>query len=172
MVNVDNMSKSVVVIITVLMVNGVGYALFPVFGSDMMVRSAGVALYADGSEPGEEISIQDLTLFDGTILYVGGDGPDNYTYIQEAINAALDNDTIFVFNGTYEEHVVVDKPLHLVGEDKEITIIDGSEIGDVVWIYSSFVTFHGFTVANGGQGMWDEGIGMEDYLSKFKSNLA
>ena len=29
---------------------------------------------------------------DGKILYVGGDGPDNYTRIQDAINNASDGD--------------------------------------------------------------------------------
>ncbi|MCZ2809141.1 MAG: pectinesterase family protein, partial [Candidatus Bathyarchaeota archaeon] len=52
--------------------------------------------------------------------------PDNYATIQEAINNANEGDTIFVRAGTYYEHVVVDKALSLVGENKHNTIIDGS----------------------------------------------
>jgi hypothetical protein len=35
----------------------------------------------------------------GNILYVGGGGPGNYTKIQDAINNAINGDTIFVFSG-------------------------------------------------------------------------
>ena len=35
----------------------------------------------------------------GNILYVGGIGDGNYTNIQDAINVALDGDTIFVYSG-------------------------------------------------------------------------
>ena len=34
----------------------------------------------------------------GTILYVGGDGPGNYTKIQDAIENATSGDTIFVYD--------------------------------------------------------------------------
>jgi len=34
----------------------------------------------------------------GTILYVGGSGEDNYTRIQDAINYANPEDTVFVYD--------------------------------------------------------------------------
>ena len=34
----------------------------------------------------------------GNIYYVGGNGPDNYTKIQGAINDASDGDTVFVYD--------------------------------------------------------------------------
>ncbi|MCJ7570581.1 MAG: hypothetical protein MUO82_01710, partial [Candidatus Thermoplasmatota archaeon] len=51
--------------------------------------------------------------------------------IQEGINNATAGDTVFVYNGTYYENVVVNKTISLVGEDKNGTIIDGSGGGDV-----------------------------------------
>ena len=67
----------------------------------------------------------------GNTLYVGGSGPDNYTTIQGAINDANDGDTVFVYNGTYYENIVVDKSINLVGEDNEKTTIDGNKSGNV-----------------------------------------
>jgi parallel beta-helix repeat protein len=49
--------------------------------------------------------------------------PDDYATIQEAINAATTGDTIFVANGTYYEHVVLNKTVALVGENQQNTII-------------------------------------------------
>ena len=51
-----------------------------------------------------------------TTLYVGGGGPGNYTTVQEAIDAANDGDTVYVFGGTYYENVIVNKRLSLIGE--------------------------------------------------------
>lgn len=79
----------------------------------------------------------------------------NYTSIQEAINApeTLDGHTIFVEEGTYFEHVTVDKSLTLLGEDREATIIDGDMIGNVVWITRDHVNIRGFTIRRSGQGV-------------------
>lgn len=85
----------------------------------------------------------------GNTLYVGGDGPGNYTSIQSAIDAANPGDTIFVYIGTYYESIVIDKSIDLIGEDKETTIIDAEKNGHVVVILSNYVTVDGFTVRNG-----------------------
>ena len=69
-------------------------------------------------------------------------------YIQDLIDNASDGDTIYIPSGTYYENIVIDKPISLVGEDKESTIIDGSEIGDVVNVTSDWVNISGFTIRN------------------------
>ena len=84
-----------------------------------------------------------------SILYVGGDGPNNYSSIQKAIDDANDNDTIYVFNGTYYEMVLIDKPLRLIGENKTTTILEGNGTRDIVTIIADYVTITGFTVQNG-----------------------
>jgi parallel beta-helix repeat protein len=86
---------------------------------------------------------------DGNYLYVGGDGPGNYTKIQYAINNASDGDTVFVYNGAYLENVVVNKSINLIGEDKNSTIIDGNRSGHVVYIKTNWVNISGFTIRNG-----------------------
>ena len=80
--------------------------------------------------------------------------PDNHKTIQEAINAANSGDTIFVRNGTYYEHVVVDKALSLVGENKHDTIIDGNGAGTVVRVVANNITLSNFTIQNGELGIW------------------
>ena len=58
-------------------------------------------------------------------IYVDDSGGADYNSIQEAIDNADDGDTIFVYNGTYEEQIIVDKKINLVGENKKNTIITG-----------------------------------------------
>jgi len=83
----------------------------------------------------------------GNILYVGGSGPGNYTTIQEAINNATNGDTVFVYNNTYNENIDTKlKKISLIGEERDITIIQGQTTAPVVKIGSSDVTIAGFTV--------------------------
>ena len=79
--------------------------------------------------------------------YVDDDGGAgiNFTKIQEAVDAAQDNDTIIVYNGTYEENVVLEKSLTLQGEDRENTIIDNSS-GNGVQITADNCVIQGLTI--------------------------
>lgn len=86
---------------------------------------------------------------DETIFYVGGNGPNNYTSIQEAVDDAGDNDTVYVFNGTYYEAVFINKSLRLIGENKTITILEGNGTRDIITIQADYVTVTGFTIFNG-----------------------
>ncbi len=90
------------------------------------------------------------TFYDGNTLYVGGLGPGNYTTIQAAINNASNGDTVFVYNGTYFENIVVNKTINLIGENKNTTIIDGGGSGDVVSVTADWVNVSDFTIQNGG----------------------
>ena len=83
--------------------------------------------------------------------YVGGGGPGNYTTIQGAIDDANRGDTIYVYSGTYYEHIGVNKPLTLSGENRVTTIVDGGGIGTVVRVSTDWVNITGFTIMNSGQ---------------------
>jgi len=89
-------------------------------------------------------------------ITVDDDGPADFHTIQEAINNASSGSTIFVHKGTYYEHVVVNKSLSLVGENMDLTIVDGRGTGKVIVVNASGVSIHGFTVRN--SGALDSGI--------------
>ncbi|KYK23267.1 hypothetical protein AYK21_02905 [Thermoplasmatales archaeon SG8-52-2] len=95
-------------------------------------------------------------MFNGNTLYVGGSGPDNYTNIIDAIEDALNGDIVFVYNGVYYENILIDKSIYLIGEDRDNTIIDGSQIGNVIYISADWVNVSGFTLQNSSEG-WDKG---------------
>jgi len=85
-------------------------------------------------------------------LYVGGEGPGNYTKIQYAIDNASDGNIVFVYNGNYYENIIINKTINLMGEERNSTIIDGG--GEhVVWTHANNITITGFTIKNGEYGI-------------------
>jgi parallel beta-helix repeat protein len=90
------------------------------------------------------------SLTKGITLYVGGSGPNNYTKIQDAIDDASDEDTIFVFDDSspYDENIVIEKSLTLKGENKFTTVIlgDAQTSGGIINISANDVTISGFTI--------------------------
>ncbi|MCU0850364.1 MAG: right-handed parallel beta-helix repeat-containing protein [Candidatus Thermoplasmatota archaeon] len=104
--------------------------------------------WAPLSQPPQPSSIKKLT-YQNSILYVGGNGPNNYSSIQAAINDAQANDTIYVFNGTYYEAVLINKPLQLVGADKITTLLLGNGTRDILSIQSDYVTIKNFSIQDG-----------------------
>jgi len=89
------------------------------------------------------------------ILYVGGNGTNNYTRIQDAIDNASNGDTIFVYNDSspYYENLKIDISIDLIGEDIHTTVIDGGNHGDVVNVLADGVFVRGFTITNGNNGV-------------------
>jgi parallel beta-helix repeat protein len=75
--------------------------------------------------------------------------PDSYTSIQEAVDAAKEGDTVFISSGTYNEKIVINKTISLVGESSDNTIVDGGGSGTVVRIQADGVTVRGIAVGNG-----------------------
>jgi parallel beta-helix repeat protein len=102
------------------------------------------------ASPDDETSSITCNL-NGDTLYVGGNGPGNYSKIQDAIDNATNGDTVYVYNGTYAEGVIVDKTINLVGEDRNTTIIDSTNINDHtvhITLGADGVTLSGFTIKN------------------------
>lgn len=83
--------------------------------------------------------------------------------IQEAINNASSGDTIFVHNGKYYEHVVINKSVSLIGEDIDFTVIDGNTTasGSVINITANNVLLMNFTIRGSGTSPDDSAIHIE-----------
>jgi len=82
--------------------------------------------------------------------------PDDYQTIQKAIDNATEGDTVFVKSGTYyNQTLVINKSLSLVGEDQKTTILRGRPdliVGDRQFPYmlinlkANDITISGFTM--------------------------
>ena len=81
---------------------------------------------------------------DGRTLYVGGEGPGNYSKIQDAINDAKDGDKIVVYPKVYKENVVINKRLILTGLN--FPIIDACGKGAAINITANNCYIKGFNV--------------------------
>jgi parallel beta-helix repeat protein len=80
-------------------------------------------------------------------------------YIQDLIDNASDGDTIYIPSGIYYENITINKSISLVGEDKNISIIDGDGCRHVVTIVSDWVNISGFTIQSVGNP--NMGIGIQ-----------
>ncbi|MCD6448369.1 MAG: right-handed parallel beta-helix repeat-containing protein [Thermoplasmata archaeon] len=85
----------------------------------------------------------------GNILYVGGNGEGNYSSIQDAINAAENGYTIYVYPGYYNESIVINKSISLIGiiEDGEKPVIIGSGT-ETIWIAVNDTSVKNFVIRN------------------------
>jgi nitrous oxidase accessory protein NosD len=95
-------------------------------------------------------------------LHVGPTA-EPYTSIEAAVMAAHPGDTIKVDPGIYHEHVVVDKPLTILGANANVnpttstrhseSTVDGDFTGAPFDIAANNVTINGFTIVNGQNGL-------------------
>jgi parallel beta-helix repeat protein len=109
---------------------------------------------AHSSRYAETLSVGEYGNNNGNILYVGGDGPENYSTIQKAISNASSGDIIFVYSRSspyYENIIITKNNIQLVGENKYNTIIDGSYTKDTIYIQADNITIKGFTIRHSGQ---------------------
>jgi nitrous oxidase accessory protein len=76
--------------------------------------------------------------------------PDDFDSIQDAVNNALEGDTVYVKKGVYVENPAVNKSISLVGEDRDATVID---VTAGLKVESNNVSIIGFTIYDGWRGI-------------------
>jgi len=77
------------------------------------------------------------------------DGAD-HSSIQDAINDSVKGDSIRVHAGTYEELVVVNASVSIVGNGSAVTTVDGQWRGSVFNVTADDVNVHGLHIRNSG----------------------
>ena len=98
-----------------------------------------------------------VSIFSGCISYsetkvekefiiVSQDGFRDYQLIQDAINNASSYDSILVYEGIYYENIIVDKPLSIMGKNRDNTVIIGSHEYDVVQLTKDSIVISNFTI--------------------------
>jgi nitrous oxidase accessory protein len=78
--------------------------------------------------------------------------------IAAAVQAASPGDTVRVLRGQYEEHLVIDKPLHLIGVNRPT--LSGGEQGDVIRVKSPDVAIEGFIIRDSGADLLAQNAGI------------
>jgi len=76
---------------------------------------------------------------------------NRFNSIQDGVDAVDEGGTVYVYNGTYYENLVITKGgINLLGEDKNTTIIDaGTQYGNGIKILNcDYVTVSDFTIRN------------------------
>lgn len=96
------------------------------------------------------------------IFYVGGKSSENYTLVQDAVDNSSDGDTIFIFNGSYFENIIINKSISLIGEDENSVFIDGSKNIYSILVKSSNFNISGITILNSQIGIYiiDHNLGV------------
>ncbi|MDE2439616.1 MAG: nitrous oxide reductase family maturation protein NosD [Betaproteobacteria bacterium] len=78
--------------------------------------------------------------------------------IAVAVRAANPGDTVRVQRALYEERLVIDKPLHLVGVDRPT--LSGGDQGDVIRVKSPDVSIEGFIIRDSGSNLTAQNAGI------------
>lgn len=94
---------------------------------------------------------------------VASDGPADFRTIQEALinKSVVAGDTIFVRKGTYYGNILVDKSVSLVGEDRDLTLIEGDGTSNVISIIVDNVNIINFTIKKSGITPYNSAIRIE-----------
>jgi len=107
------------------------------------------------------------TLPTGITIYVDDNntqGPWNgsydypYRYIRDGILHASDGDTVYVFNGLYNETIILNKSIYFRGQQQDNTVIDGHNNGSVIHVNTDNVHIRNLTIRNSGGYQGNAGI--------------
>jgi len=110
-----------------------------------------------------KIEEEDSTIRSDTPIYnikVDKNGKEAYASIQNAINHASQDSTIYVKAGVYSEIITINKKINLIGEDKDTTLINPTSKKNsyAIQIKTNGVKISGFSIQNKGNGIYATGV--------------
>ncbi len=109
-------------------------------------------------------SVYQFTIKNNDVIRVDPNKPDDWyddlhvRNITEAINNVTENGTLYVWEGTYNETLTINKSINIVGNGTGSTIIDGGENGSVITVNADNVSISGFTIQNSSNSSGSAGI--------------
>ena len=89
-----------------------------------------------------------------------------YQTITSAIYSSGDKDEIFVKNGFYQERISITKSINLTGENKENTIISGSDEGNVIFLMANDTIITNFKIQDSFKFYWTMSNGLKIFQGK------
>jgi len=116
------------------------------------------------------LSLITILLFIGTgsgkTITVDDDGEADYSIIQDAIDNASKGDTIRVFEGVYNENIIINKSLSIVGNGSKVTEINDANNKSVVMITTDWVNITGFLITDKDNSKGNYGIEVKSNFNK------
>jgi parallel beta-helix repeat protein len=112
------------------------------------------------------------------VIYVDDDninGPWNgtqefpYRHIKDGILNSTDEDIVYVFNGIYNETLKVNKSISLKGENRNLTIIDGTYNNETININKDGIDLNNFTIRNSGGYQYNSAIKVNSNNNQIKN---
>jgi parallel beta-helix repeat protein len=106
----------------------------------------------------EKTVVSAVLLARGTV-YVDDDRPPEWYNatqvhtITQGVTNATAGGTVYVYNGTYYDHVTVSKQLSLIGESRNNVIVDGNGTGNIFYVTVNGVIIDTFTITRGAYGI-------------------
>jgi parallel beta-helix repeat protein len=88
------------------------------------------------------------------IVDKGGDG--DFSYIQVAIDNAKPGDTIRIWAGVYNENILINEKIKLIGNGSTVTRINGNSLGDTIRVTANGTVICGLNVTNSNYGNMDD----------------
>lgn len=109
-------------------------------------------------------------LSSSTTLIVDQSGSGDYTTIQDAIDTAGENWTIFIKNGTYFGSIEINKSLKIMGESREKVILRPDGETEHIKLNSSYITFSDFSITGDGGDVRGQGalLGIGDLITNIR----
>jgi parallel beta-helix repeat protein len=126
------------------------------------LNGAYISSYATGNSVWSSPALADNVVFvssnDGSVYALGSviRVPDDYSTIQAAINAASPGDTIVIAPGVYNESIIINKRLTIIGQRGSSTTFAGGGYGVAITITGSEASgsiIAAVTITNYGQGI-------------------